>query len=39
MGSRKPEVGSWEFGVVGWSCQADTSTSLSVTVDKGLIEG
>ena len=31
------EVGSWELLVVGWSCLANTSTSLSVTVDEGLI--
>ena len=42
-------LGSWKSGggklevkrllVVGWLCVADTSTSLSVTVDEGLIEG
>ena len=37
MRSGKLEVGSWRLLVIGCLCQADTSTSLSVTVDKGLI--
>ena len=35
----KWEVRGWRLEVGSWLCVADTSTSLSVTVDEGLIEG